>query len=1001
MTGRDDADGAWNRRRFLAHLGAGAVATGLAGCQEVTNREFAALPAGLGEAGTNRLGLSTASHERIERSRTVGVGGAQTEFSTTSHLVTYRSDVDLGGDLPATYEEDVPGTLSVGVLATPSANIAGAARNPLATRPLDDLVAGETGRRLLRQADVVGDVPEWDRAPERVGETTATLFGSEVEVVSYYGRTAGASGADGEGEGGSQVLLHLARGTREGAEGIDADAANESERAEDGTDTGGLLAGRGSDTVVVGGVEERPTVTESIQERLGCLNPDCTLTERDLDRLHERLVGALETVTVCPRNGGVPELDECMEIIPGGGSTGPQPDIQLSDVRLVQTVEKTRVVGGSSTYTVDDPDIVAGDYATVAFDATVDHVDLFPSQTTVEITWMDGSGRHTDTYTISKADAKAIDAGVPMLGILHNNAHDSGTGNDPTVFEVDDSLQKVELSAGWNVGSTGEVAILEEGRDFDVSTVPTFRVGFVQLWDRADGSRYGDSNGQPMQFRATVDRAVQYVKRVLPGKDVTAYRASEIVTGRSRTTNNDQVFWDMKATKDAMDQLLGHKTVANGAADVVEHSESSDRAAFRDLRSNGFDAVVCIVPGNDTSNSGATHYFNYHTGNQRLRGRQYTKNQAMAVLEAGDPGVTFVEVAGTTAHEIGHHLVDDAYQGPTSGSWNHPMAQRDDDGTEVSGSPAGIDYDHARHTSSNNTNTVGYFDAAGVVSKGYDLTDGTFTLVNGWGFDGSGDFDVDTIATPWSHDDQDSYMSYSGDDDDTWTDSRLQQHVIEGGFSPGTSGGPLDVLSALGQVDEEGRVSFDSVSAYLGYPTTEEAGEGDEGDGENGERGDLATVEFLDPAGEVRHSERVDTTVEASDGPDVAGVVDVVAPFAQPVVSVRTTVGGMESELNPIVASVRDAVGRLDERAVPEDGADEGAGEALRREFGERLDRVAGLMADGEYRAAADAMRAVAEFAGAELRATDGAALNDVTRSELVDLAERMVERLEVAAEVA
>lgn len=962
MTGDDDADGTVDRRTLLQYLGAGAVMSGLAGCQDVTDREFAAVPAGLSEAGMEVLGFAEGRHRRDRQTRSVGVGDAAVDVTVTSHLVTYGADGPE--QLPETWDREAPEALSVGVLSTPAAVVGGSPRNPLATAGLDDIVEGEAGGRLLRATDAVEEAPEWDRPPERVGPAAATLLGADVEVASYLGRTAG----------GVQVLIHLARTERARA------AADEEATA---TDDGG------TDTVVVAGVETRAGGNETFQERAGCLDEQCTLTRTDLDRLHERITGAIETVTVCPRTAGLPDADECREVIPGGGSTGPVPDLDVSNVRLVQTVEDTRLVGGSTSYTVPDPDLVAGANATVVFDASVSNVEEFPAQTTVEVEWVDGDGRHADSYAIPKAQVRAIDRGIPVVAVLHRLAHVPAIGSNPTVFEVADDLRRVELSAGWNVGSSGEVAILEEGADFDVSTVPTLRVGFVQLWDRSGGDRYGDANGQPMEFRATVDRAVEYIKRVVPGHDLTAYRAEEIVSGRSKSANDDQDYYDMKATKTAMDQLLGHETVADGAADVVEHSRSSARAAFRDLRANGFDVVVCVVPGDDTTNPGATHYFDYHTGKPNLRGRRYGKKAAVGVLEAGDPSVTLVSTSGTTAMEIAHHFVDDPYEGPSSGGLNHPMAQRDDDDTDVdiSGSPAGIDFDHARHTTSNNPGKIGYADLPGVVSKGYDLVDGTFALVNYWEFDSSGDFDVSTIDAPFSHENLDSYMSYTPSDDEQWTDSRLHQHLIDGGFAPNHSGGPLDVLSAVGTVDGERRVQFDAVSAYRGYPVAEAVDEGHDGG--------VATVELLDPAGEVRHGERVSTVVEVSEGSDVEGVVDVVAPFPETAVSVRTVVDDVETRLNPVVASVRDAVGRLDERAVAE------GSEELRRAVEERLDGVAALMADGEYLEAADAMGGVRELAASELRATDGVALNVVTRDELVDLAGRMVERLEVAAEVA
>lgn len=661
--------------------------------------------------------------------------------------------------------------------------------------------------------------------------------------------------------------------------------------------------------------------------------------------------------------------------------TGADPEITLSNVRLVQFVENTHVENGS--YSEPDPDLVAGENAAVAFDLSVTGPNKLPDRVGVAVTLTNGGGLRS--FHLTRDDVRRIDGGTDALAVLHGNARDGDHNTDPPVFEVLSGLSEVSVEvAPLNPNVVSREVTLTEGAnaDFRVRTVPRLRVGFMPLWDRDDGDNYGDGDGETTGYRETVDRAVRYMRRVYPG-EITAYREpNQVVLGKA-ASGETYVKDDFKNAKTFCESSLANSAISKSVRSgyIVHHEAGSDLDALNDLLNHGFDAVVCVVPGDYSSNSAGTDYFDFHYSLPSGRfylGMAFDAKRAVGAMETGDARISPVSASVTTAQEVGHLLADEPYDGPASGGRNHPLAQRD--GT------SSIDEDHARDTQRDWDGDGTVEDNLGVESTAFDLTGGTFTLVNGWGFDASGNLEATTSTAPTGPDGMASFMSYFDDDSQCWTDARILQFLVDGQYQPGYSGGPRQVLSATGEV-EGGEVAFGEVRAYTGYPVP--------GESFDEPADDVATVEFVDPAGEVLHAEQVRTTIEQSHAPEpIEGVVSVVAPFPATTVAVRTVVAGEETRLNPIVGSVRDALGRLDEAASDDPGAF--------REFASGLlDEVAALMRGGEYLAAADAMREVGELAESELRATETRFANVATRADLVDLVEQMVERLETVAEAA
>lgn len=175
----------WNRRRFLAAFGAGAV-TSSAGCSEVTAARFSAEPVLLDEAARTALGVAEERREPlVEEVERMGLRAEVTSELAVYSLNAERGEVRFGdgqhGSRPSTGGDNVNpayrtgggtqgnldagvddrtalGTpLHLGVLSTPSASVLGEELNPLATTGLEALVSGTYGDRFIREIGVPTD----------------------------------------------------------------------------------------------------------------------------------------------------------------------------------------------------------------------------------------------------------------------------------------------------------------------------------------------------------------------------------------------------------------------------------------------------------------------------------------------------------------------------------------------------------------------------------------------------------------------------------------------------------------------------------------------------------------------------------------------------------------------------------------------------------------------------------------------------------------------------
>lgn len=132
------------RRAVVRMLGAGALATGLAGCQDVSQQsyEFTADPVVLEESTRSEQAYTETSSRTVTSKRTESVGGVEAEVTVNSQVAIYSSERDTEPlDVGGLWEAD-DGTLAAWTGGTPAEGVRAS-----------DLVDGES---LVAQSDGLG-----------------------------------------------------------------------------------------------------------------------------------------------------------------------------------------------------------------------------------------------------------------------------------------------------------------------------------------------------------------------------------------------------------------------------------------------------------------------------------------------------------------------------------------------------------------------------------------------------------------------------------------------------------------------------------------------------------------------------------------------------------------------------------------------------------------------------------------------------------------------------
>lgn len=164
----------------MTGVGAG-IATATAGCMgdfdpsRITSVSFEAGPVVLAPdpAGIDYRRVAM-TEETIERNPQVA--GAGVEVELTNHAAVYESLAD-----------------TLGLLASPDASVASRSVNPLASDPVDELLASDVGEEMLRSLGVVEQsTVTWVEGPEQVGGGEGELLGQPAAIRSFAGVTEGS-----------------------------------------------------------------------------------------------------------------------------------------------------------------------------------------------------------------------------------------------------------------------------------------------------------------------------------------------------------------------------------------------------------------------------------------------------------------------------------------------------------------------------------------------------------------------------------------------------------------------------------------------------------------------------------------------------------------------------------------------------------------------------------------------------------------------------------------
>lgn len=689
-------------------------------------------------------------------------------------------------------------------------------------------------------------------------------------------------------------------------------------------------------------------------------------------------VGRRQHLAMLAAGGAAGSLAGCGSLVRdifGGG--GQQPLVSITELRLVQTVDNSRVNGASGSPTsLPDPPLVEGYEVAPVVDLDVRDPSQLPQQVTLEF---DVPGRSTMSFDLFDLEVEAISKGSDPQALFHLKHLGATAANKPVVFTLSGSDAKVTARVKESGGSTWDTSVVERGTDYTTASPRALRVGFIAVEDPDGGSNYGGKNtGHPVRFTDTVAAGVEYLDRVYPGGLVAYAHSARRIVG-SRTSEND----DYRAARSTLQKAGtgGYTSKKNFPAGgrLWNRSHLSDQAAESAVTTNGFDATVLVVPAG---------YYGFHGDPARAGLWPASRKQsasAMGGFEADKYpiiGWNVAEFGPTVAQEVGHAMQADPYDDPSK----HPLAQRDDDGssTTVGGQP--VDRDHARALNSDHDED-GTVDAPGLTSWGYDLSGGTFRAVDGYSYSGTS-LSVDPppggLAGNASMARLESYMSYS--EDETWADARIHADLVASGFNRSNWGSAsTPVLLGAGRVDEAGGVVLESLSTDRGAPYLPDL-EGDDSQ---------VTVTLEGPDGEVLERARVPDTLEMQLHSGVTrNLVEFLVPFPARTVQVRTLRDGVHQTAVPVTRVVRDAVRRVPDRGFVSDPG------ATREELLAALGGAAERVRAGAFGAALEIFEGELRPLVAEgVRASyEGAGATQPFRAGLLDLLDRMAARLEELA---
>jgi hypothetical protein len=916
--GRDGFDGEarrttnLNRRHLLTTLGATVGAGSLAGCSGGDDDPG---PDTTPERETKEFEARAAGFGRSGVAK-LGLPAAETNAVERSREATVAGDtyvVDSTHKI-TTYGAEKDLRYTFGILSSPLARFYDDEANdetitsPVANRDLSEFLPSDLGEQLLT---AMGVPTAWTQPPRRVDRVEgASLFESEpVEVYEYTNQ---------EGEEVERWHVALVRGWEEYEEEAVVLAC-----AVGDVSTSVPAADRARDLAFTGAPEVH---FESFQT-------DSMVTDAPIADL--RMVQTVEDSTL-------ERDDEQNETIPDPPIVANEPAAALFELDAEFGTRNPAPAYLRAQIRVSGPDTPDGD---LEFDIRRDDLVEMSSQYNPAAAVFDLARRTQGTWTIG-SETTDYDLGLP-------------------VFSVGDGGVSVSVDIMTPVGHPVSSGEIEQGTDFEVASVPTLTVGFIEVQDpgvvKSTDIDYGDANGRAKNYERSVRSSFEYLRRAYPGQ-VVGYRHDTPMLGHSNEEYDKGDARDARKARKTMN-FVQSRPWFPGQGEILAEGVTEQEAVqlMHSKRGGSFDVRVMILPKGTAS--GNRDYYAAH-GDDDVAGLYWGRKWAVGSLEANQGGGDIWH-AGVTAQEIGHRFATDIYDG-TFARWDADDGEDDD---------AHIHED--------------------VHSVGYDLTDGTFTVITAPQVT-DGTFSTEgppTKTTGHDVETYDSYMSYG--DPPFWADSKTHGALIDGSFDPTYASSDGDgthsrddtvqpVIEAFGTI-ADGLVQFDSSAVY---DTVPEDARGETDDSSHHPEASTVEVTLRDPNGKVLQSATVSDRVGHTHGDGTADSVAVSLPFPADGISLVAKRDGQDTELNAIVDPLLDAVGRLPERGLADDGD---ALSAAR----DRLEEVASLMDDGKFGSAADVLDGpFREYIQDGVRAEYDRFASEPVRESVIALTERMIDRL-------
>ena len=975
-----------------------------------TNRVFEAERYGPDEEGIKLFLLEEGEHEVLEETIPVTTGGDD-DLTLVSHGVTYGLDARLPEE--RSWEVGAEDSWSIGTLSTPKATVDGTVQSPFAREPLPELLADDIGWKLLSALGVTVD-GEWKVEPEELGTERVEMLGETTEAGVYGGVLETDAGQ-------AVIAAYLARTVTE-------------------------------DDVVIAGAVDRRALSEDAEggdddddEENGDDEDghfEFVLDEDDLEAIKNRLEMAVKlynSVLPIPHGEDIPEPLFL-------------PFFNIEDPRLVQICENSKNV--STGEELDDPPLIPGEETTALFDIEGGNFYNFDDESVmVRVTLTQGELTDTtDWFWIPKDDLEDIISGDSPAVKFHELARDDDEFTDPPIFTYlpDEVTVSIESSGNQTVYDSVTWSI-DEGIE-----TPPLVVGFIQIVDPREGNgdefagapiTYGDEDGEAKHYERTVNSAVEYLSRVIPGS-VAAYRLDTPIEAVEHEQDHDLLDevgednwdWDDFETDEVLDvnddyhrdaeearttmNELHAATTGDGDSGLPGGLDYNSMGEFVDTRvvegwaeeqflEYGFDVVVMIAP-----EGRGPERVSYYQAHGRCSdefdtctvGLYSGQHRAVGSLETRS-SINDIDRAQTVAHEIGHYFASEPYEPPD-------FARADYDNDEW-------DEEHA----SEDLESIGYSLGRPWVSREEEPS---FSLISSVSIDdGSFDpgevYDTNGNLSPRSNT---SYMSY--DDHRQWSDCQIVRYLaksqfdeqygsssgvviqsLQGGAStpdgvgagaPVAAGdavttdgddGPLEagegthkpdvepVFELFGRVERE-KLHLERSTVYHGRPQDPERAR------ERIENSDAEPVyaSLLDPDRETLHTIAVPDRTELPHHDEPIDRIAISLPFHEQGIWVRTTYGSDEQLLNAIVRPLRDSVRRIPDRGLAERAVS-------RRQLYDRLNQTDQLMKGEGYGKAAEFLRK--EFVS-ELRehiVEYDSLANEPTVEVMLALTERQARRLD------